>query len=85
MSEEEKKEMKEEEKKESLFACVQRWLEGLQDLADFPGKYERAIKNMLEKKLDDIKKNGDKKDYENKIKRLEEVATVAIFTTLTCL
>lgn len=73
MSEEEKEEMKEEEKKDSLFVCVQRWLENLPDLAEFPGKYEKAIKEMLEKKRNNIEKDGSKEDYEKKLKRLEEV------------
>ena len=56
MSAEELEEMKEEEKKDTLFACVQRWLEGLPDLAEFPGKFERAIKEMLEKKRSSTRK-----------------------------
>ena len=72
MNKEELEEMKEEEKKDSLFACVQRWLESLPDLAEFPGKFERAIKEMIEKKQNSIKKDGNQ-DYEKKIKQLEEV------------
>ena len=75
MSEEEKKEMKEEQKKDLLFAYVQRWLESLPDLAEFPGKYEKAIKEMLEKEWNSIKQDGNKEDYEKKIKRLEEERT----------
>jgi len=66
MSKEEREEMKEEEKKESLFACVQRWLENLPDLADFPGKYERAVKEM-------IKKKQEKGDYKNEMEKLKRV------------
>ena len=70
MSAEELEEMKEEEKKDTLFACVQRWLEGLPDLAEFPGKFERAIKEMLEKKRSSTKKD---EKYEENIKKLENV------------
>ena len=72
MSKEELEEMKDEERKDSLFACVQRWLENLPDLAEFPRKYERAIKEMVAKKRNSIKRNGNK-DYEMEIKKLEEV------------
>ena len=73
MSTEERDEMKKEEKKESLFACVQRWLESLPDLAEFPGKFKRAIEEMIEKKKSNIKKDGNKEDYEKKIKKVDEV------------
>ena len=72
MSKEELEEMKEEEKKDSLFVCVQRWLESLPELAEFPGKFERAIKEMMEKRRNNIKRDGNK-DYEKEIKKLEEV------------
>ena len=72
MSKEELEEMKEEEKKDSLFVCIQSWLENLQNLAEFPGKYERAIKEMIDKKRNSIKRDGNK-DYEMEIKKLKEV------------
>ena len=75
MSKEELEKMREEEKKESLFACIQRWLESLQDLAEFPGKYERAIKEMMEKKRNGIKRDGNK-NYEIEIQKLKEVCAV---------
>ena len=78
MSKAELEEMREEEKKESLFACIQRWLETLSDLAEFPGKYETAIKEMIEKKRNGLKKDGNK-NYEIEIKKLEEVCAVAIY------
>ena len=74
MSAEELEEMKEEEKKDTLFACVQRWLESLPDLAEFPGKFERAIKEMLEKKRNSIKKD---EKYEENIKKLDNVCNLS--------
>ena len=75
MSTEELEEMKEEEKKDTLFSCVQRWLESLPDLAKFPGKFERAVKEMIEKKRNSIKKDGTKEEYEKKIKKLDDVCS----------
>ena len=63
MSKEELKEMKEEEEKDSLFVCIQRWLENLPDLADFPTKYEKAINEMMKKKRNSIT-DGDKAGIE---------------------
>ena len=79
MSQEELEEMKVEEKKESLFACVQRWLENLPDLAEFPGKFERAIKEMIERRQSSIKKEGNK-DYEKEIKKLEDVCSYCLYS-----
>ena len=75
MSTEEREEMRKEEKKDTLFACVQSWLENLPDLAEFPGKFERAIKEMIEKKRNNIKKDGNKDNYEKQIKKLEDVCS----------
>ena len=74
MSAEELEEMEEEKKKDTLFACIQRWLESLPDLAEFPGKFERAIKEMLEKKRSSI--NKDEK-YEENIKKLDKVCNLS--------
>ena len=55
--------MREEEEKDSLFVCVQRWLENLPQLADFPEKYEKAINEMMKKKRNGIT-DGDKAGIE---------------------
>lgn len=78
MSQEELEEMKAEEKKESLFACVQRWLENLPDLAEFPGKFERAIKEMIERKQNSIKKDRNE-DYEKEIEKLKNVCSYCLY------
>ena len=82
MSAEELGEMTEEEKKDTLFACVQRWLESLPDLAEFPGNFEKAIKEMIDKEHNSIKKDGKKEDYEKEIKKLEDVCSNTYYNSL---
>ena len=64
MTEEEKKRMNEEQKKDTLFACVQRWLESLPELEKFSEKYEKAIKNMIEEKRSRPENNNQEKKEE---------------------
>jgi len=68
MSNREREEMAAEQKKDSMFTCVERWLESLPELDEknfnFPAKFEQAILAKVKKEMDKAKTEEDKQRVE---------------------
>jgi len=79
LTDKEREEVLAEKNKESLFACVQKWLESFPELNEknfnFPAKYEQAVLAMVKPFEDRNKQDGN----EEGMKAIEMVITTLLY------